>query len=83
MGALVHRLARGLDPRPLQARRPAPELQVTREIDPPAEQADRAAFVARVLAGELHERLAAGGLACTRVLVEAETDHGEILARQS
>ena len=81
VGALVHRLARGLDPRPLQARRPAPELQVTREIDPPAEQADRAAFVARVLAGELHERLAAGGLACTRVLVEAETDHGEILAR--
>jgi protein ImuB len=81
VGVLVHRLARGLDPRPLQARRPAPELQVTREIDPPAEQADRAAFVARVLAGELHERLAAGGLACTRVLVEAETDHGEILAR--
>ena len=81
VGALVHRLARGLDPRPLAARRPAPELKVTREVDPPAEQVDRAAFVARVLATELHASLSSRGLACTRVLVEAETDHGETLAR--
>ncbi|MBK6855206.1 MAG: DNA polymerase Y family protein [Microthrixaceae bacterium] len=81
MGVVVHRLARGLDARPLAARRPAPELKVSREVDPPADQVDRAAFVARVLAGELHESLEGRGLACTRVLVEAETDHGETLAR--
>jgi protein ImuB len=76
-----HRLASGLDPRPLDARRPAPEHTVSREVEPPAEQIDRAAFVAKALADELHARLATDGLACTHVLVEAETEHGETLAR--
>ncbi len=81
-GVTAHRLASGLDPRPLDARRPAPDLAVTREVDPPAEQVDRAAFVAKALADELHARLGADGLACTHVLVEAETEHGEHLARR-
>ena len=51
------------------------------EIDPPAERVDTAAFVAKSLADELHGRLAARGLACTQVVVEAETEHGETLAR--
>jgi protein ImuB len=80
-GAVAQRLAMGLDARPLQARRPAPELSVSREVDPPAEQVDRAAFVARALATELHQILEADGLACTHVVVEAETEHGETLAR--
>ena len=80
-GVVAHRLASGLDPRPLDARRPAPELSVFREIDPPAERVDLAAFVAKSLADELHAKLAADGLACTHVLVEAETEHGETLAR--
>ncbi len=80
-GVVAHRLARGLDARPLQARRPAPELSVSREVEPPAEQVDRAAFVARAMAAELHQTLEADGLACTHVLVEAETEHGETLAR--
>ncbi|NLD75032.1 MAG: DNA polymerase Y family protein [Acidimicrobiales bacterium] len=80
-GVVAHRLARGLDPRPLQVRRPAPELSVSREVDPPAEQVDRAAFVARTLAVEFQQILEADGLACTHVMVEAETEHGETLAR--
>lgn len=80
-GITAHRLASGLDPRPLDARRPAPELAVSQELDPPADRVDRAAFVAKVLADQLHARLAADGLACTHVLVEAETEHGETLAR--
>ncbi len=80
-GVTAHRLASGLDPRPLDARRPAPDLAVSQEIDPPADRVDRAAFVAKALADELHIRLAADGLACTHVRVEAETEHGEILAR--
>lgn len=81
-GVTAHRLASGLDPRPLDARRPVPDLAVFRELDPPAARVDRAAFVAKALADELHARLAADGLACTHVLVEAETEHGEHLARR-
>ena len=80
-GVTAHRLASGLDPRPLDARRPAADLAVSRELDPPAERIDRAAFVAKALADELHVRLGADGLTCTHVLVEAETEHGEHLAR--
>ncbi len=81
-GVAAHRLASGLDLRPLAARHRAPDLAVTQDLDPPVDQVDRAAFVAKVLADQLHARLAADGLACTQVLVEARTEHGEVLARQ-
>ena len=80
-GALAHRLARGLDERPLQARVPPPDWSVSEAIDPPADRVDRAAFVAKALADSLHEQLASQGLACTRLLIEASTEHGEELAR--
>jgi protein ImuB len=80
-GVVAHRLARGLDERPLAARVPAPDLSVQRELDPPAERVEVAAFVARALAAELHDALAERGLACARLLIEAETEHGEALAR--
>src|SRR5580704_5163472 len=72
-GAGAHRLARGLDERPLAARTPPPDLAVTAELDPPAERVDVAAFTAKALADELHQRLAHLGLACTMVTIEAET----------
>jgi protein ImuB len=80
-GALAHRLARGLDERPLAVRTPPPDLAVTTELDPPAERVDTAAFAAKAMADELHVRLAARGLACTRIAIEAETEHGEHLLR--
>jgi protein ImuB len=80
-GAAASRLARGLDERPLAARTPPPDLAVQAELDPPAERVDTAAFVAKGLADELHRRLAERGLACTRVVVEVETEHGESLSR--
>ncbi|MGH9127025.1 MAG: DNA polymerase Y family protein [Acidimicrobiales bacterium] len=80
-GALAHRLASGRDERPLAARTPPPELGVWAELDPPAERVDTAMFVAKALADELHELLAARGLACTRVAIEAETEHGEHVVR--
>jgi protein ImuB len=42
---------------------------------------DQATFAAKALADRLLDRLAGRGLACTQVLVEAETEHGEHLAR--
>ncbi|HMC51850.1 MAG TPA: DNA polymerase Y family protein [Acidimicrobiales bacterium] len=80
-GATAHRLARGLEERPVSGRTPPPDLVVSRELDPPAARVDIVAFAAKALATELNERLQGLGLACTRVRVEAETDHGERLSR--
>lgn len=77
VGAEAHRLARGLDARPLRTEPPPPDLVVSAELDPPAEQVAPAAFVARGLADELHRRLDARGSVCTRLVVIAETENGE------
>jgi protein ImuB len=80
-GQLAHRLASGLDERAPSARVPPPHLQVETVFDPPAERVDTAAFVAKSLADELGARLDRLGLACTRVAVRVETEHGESLER--
>ena len=80
-GALAHRLASGLDERTPDTRPLPPEFTVEAELDPPAERVDTAAFVGRTLATELHGRLGARGHACARVLIVAETEHGERLER--
>ncbi len=54
---------------------------VERPCDPPLERVDSAAFAGRALAAVLHTRLAAAGVACTRLLVAARTGNGEELAR--
>jgi len=79
--AYAHRLAAGVDDRPLAVRTPPPELTVTGEYDPPLERVDMAAFAARALADRLHERLAGHGLAATRLGIEAHTAAGEELHR--
>lgn len=81
LGMAAHRLASGDDARPPAARPPPPELAVSTELDPPIERVDTAAFVARSLADDLHGRLAHRGLACTRVAIVAETEHGERFER--
>jgi protein ImuB len=80
-GQVAWRLAAGLDERPPATEPPPPELTVEAELDPPAEQVEPAAFVARGLAAELHGRLADRGSACTRVVIGAETEHGEQVER--
>jgi protein ImuB len=80
-GVRAHRLARGQDERPLAPRHPPPDLVVEATLEPPAERVETAAFTAKMLADELHARLDELGLACTRVRIEAETEHGETLAR--
>jgi protein ImuB len=80
-GLLAHRLARGLEERPVQGRLPPPDWGVTAELDPPADQLLAAAFVGKALADELHGRLKDSGLVCTRLAIEAETEHGTSLRR--
>ncbi|GAB3181093.1 protein ImuB [Micromonospora palomenae] len=80
-GALAHRLAAGRDDRPLAVRQPPVDLAVTADHDEPLDRVDAAAFAARALAERLHDRLAAHGLACTRLGIEAVTAHGQELHR--
>jgi protein ImuB len=79
--AYAHALAGGRDDRPLAVRRPPPDVTVTGEYDPPLERVDMAAFAARALADQLHQRLAAHGLSATRLGIEAHTAAGEELHR--
>jgi protein ImuB len=80
-GLAAHRIARGLDPRPLAARPPAADLSVQAEFDPPAAESERVVFAAKALAAAMHARLAAAGLACVRVQVHVASDNGEELSR--
>jgi len=76
-GLHAHRLAGGEDGRPPVTAPPPADWTLVAELDPPAERVEAAAFVARGLADDLHRRLAATGSACARLIVGAETEHGE------
>jgi protein ImuB len=80
-GVRAHRRAAGLDEHEAPPGPPPPDLVESAELDPPAVRIDEAAFVAKGLADRLLERLAARGLSCVQVSVEAETEHGEHLVR--
>ncbi|MFI9007318.1 DNA polymerase Y family protein [Actinosynnema sp. NPDC053489] len=80
-GVMAHRLAAGLEERPRSRRRPPADLSVTRELDPPVDRVDAAAFAAKGLAEHLHAGLAGRGLACTRLGIRATTENGEELHR--
>src|SRR5437763_5030429 len=80
-GLGAHRRARGEEEHPPELRVPLPDLELHHEFDPPVSRVDTAVFAGRALAGRLLAELAADGLVCTRVRVEAETEHGERLAR--
>ncbi|MDQ3901412.1 MAG: DNA polymerase Y family protein, partial [Actinomycetota bacterium] len=80
-GVRAHRLAQGLDERPLARRHPPVDLTVTRRFDPPLDRVDAAAFASREPAQQLHTALAARGLACVRLGVGACTEEGEELHR--
>jgi protein ImuB len=80
-GALAHRLARGLDPRPLVPRPPATDLSVSTAFEPPVEQSEPVVFAAKALAERMHAGLAARGLACVRVQVQVICADGQELTR--
>ncbi len=81
VGERAQRLARGLDVRPPVARRPEQDVVATADLDPPALRVDVAAFAARRLAEQLHERMLRRGVVCARLRVEARTESGQELVR--
>lgn len=80
-GMVAHRLARGFDEQPIDARPPPTDLSVGMELDPPVERIDQAAFAAKALADRLSAVLDETGWSCLRLAIEAETEHGERLLR--
>ncbi|WP_020525175.1 DNA polymerase Y family protein [Catelliglobosispora koreensis] len=78
---IAHRLAAGQDDEPLYIRQPPPDLVVEHRFDDPIDRVDTGAFAARMLAEQLHERLAGYGLVATRLSIEATTADGQQLWR--
>lgn len=81
VGRWAHRLAGGGDARPVARRRPEMDIAVSRELDPPAERVDRATFVGRSLAEQLHGMLVERSLTCGRLQIAATTADGDELVR--
>ena len=76
-GRDAHRLAGGDDDRPAGGAEPPPERRVQQTFDDPVVHLDPLVFAGKHLADELVAGLAAEGRVCTRLVVTAETDHGE------
>jgi protein ImuB len=81
LGLHAHRLASGHDEMPLDPTPIPADLAASMELDPPIDRVEAAAFVAKGLAEELHQRLLENGLACTRIKIEAHTGSGVQLTR--
>jgi protein ImuB len=80
-GSVAHRLARGLEPRPLATRVPPAELSVAIEFDPPAPQSEPVIFAAKGLAERMHAGLRDRGLACVRVEITVASSDGRLSTR--
>lgn len=82
VGAWAHRQAGGVDSRPIAARRPPIEFEVTIDIDPPLDRVDSIAFTVRSSVERFVSGLADHGLACTCFELLAQTDRGEETVRR-
>lgn len=77
IGRRAHQLASGDDDRPAGGDEPPPERRVQQTFDDPVVTLDPLVFAGKHLADELVAGLVAEGRVCTRLVVTAETDHGE------
>ena len=66
-----------VDDRPAGGAEPPPERRVEQTFDDPVVQLEPLVFTGKHLADELVAALAAEGRVCTRLVVTAETEHGE------
>jgi protein ImuB len=75
-GALLHRLARGLDNQPVVSRRPPLDMDQRVTFTPALETVEPIVFSTRQTAERLVAELAHHGLVCTEVRIEVVTDGG-------
>ncbi len=76
-GRHAHHVAGALDDRPADAVEPPPDRRVQQTFDDPVVLLEPLVFAGKHLADELVAGLAAEGRVCTRLVVTAETEHGE------
>ena len=80
-GLAAHRRASGTSDRLVDVTDPPEDMAVSLTLEPPLDRIDQAAFAARQVALELASKLQRRGAACSRVTIEAESEHGERFVR--
>lgn len=80
-GAAIHHLATGTDDASPRAVPPPADLSVVQMFEEPIGQLDPLIFAAKRLVDELSASMQDQACVCTRILVEAETDHAESTQR--
>jgi protein ImuB len=81
LGARLHALASGRDPRPATPRIPPRDVDLRLDFEPPLETSDQLAFGVRAASGDFIEALLAQRLVCTALRVELIGDRGETSER--
>jgi len=81
LGARLHALAGGRDPRPATPRIPPRDVDVQVDFEPPLDRVDQVAFGVRVAADDFVNGLLAQRLVCTALRVELIGDRGEASER--
>ena len=81
LGSLAHRLSRGMDGRTPISQPTSSVVSEESEIDPPADHLETVVFSAKALASDIYQQLFSEGLVCIGVLIEVESDHGEVSSR--
>ena len=81
-GMHIHRIAAAAPDRRVAPEIPPADLSVAITPEEPIERVDTAAFAARMLAANLHERLKSTGKNCLRLKIVAEIDSGGASAQQ-
>lgn len=80
-GETCHRIARAEPDRRVAPELPVTDLAVSLAPEDPVERVDEAAFIARSLAAQLHQRLSSAAVACRRLSVRVELGDGTVLER--
>ena len=80
-GEGIFRVVTGVDDTPPAAVAPPADLSLSRTFDDPIGQLDQAVFAAKSMADHIEASLVDRGLVCTRLVVDAESEHGERSSR--
>ena len=80
-GVLAQQLAQGVDFEKSSIETVSGVLMEEHEIDPPANRIDTVLFSAKSLADQICQDLYCTGTACRQILIEVESEHGELSSR--
>jgi len=78
LGARLHALARGRDPRPATPRIPPRDIDAVVDFEPPVERVDEVAFAVRAACDDFVRTLLGERLVCTALRVEFTGERGEV-----